>query len=249
MQERKFNEDMLIAFIREFYGYGNWGGDYWFVGLEQGGGNSYDEIQKRLEVWDSNGRPSLENAATYHRAIGLDHFFDVEKTKLQSTWARLIRTILGYEGKSSDNTKIKEVKEYQLNHFLRDTSNSCSIELLPLPSPSMNKWIYKNHSDLPYLESRYIYREKFASDRANTIKQRILEHQPKFVMFYGIHPEYVAWWEYIAGRTFTTIQITPKFSADFLKSNSTIFVISRHPVAHGTTNEYWHQLGETISKF
>lgn len=249
MSEQRFDDTLLESFIEGFYGYGNFEGDYWFVGLEQGGGNSFEEVQKRLEVWNSNGRPALEDAAEYHRAIGLGHFFDPAKPKLQSTWARLIRTLYGYEGHEAADTKASEIKTYQRDQFLRSKSNECSIELLPLPSPSMNKWLYADHSELSYLSSRADYRARFAQQRADTIRQHIDQYAPKFVMFYGLHPEYTTWWRYIADIDFITVQIVSKFSAEFAKVDETTFIISRHPVAHGTTNEYWHELGKTIAQY
>jgi hypothetical protein len=41
--------ELLQDFICGFYGYGNLGAKYWFIGLEEGGGTSIDEIQHRLE--------------------------------------------------------------------------------------------------------------------------------------------------------------------------------------------------------
>lgn len=244
-----FNDELLEAFIRNFYGYGNFEGDYWFVGLEQGGGNSFEEVEKRLDGWHKNGRRALEDAAKYHQAIGLGDFFHPKKPRLQSTWARLIRTIYGFKGHDSTDISAKKVKTYQRDKFLRLNSSSCSIELLPLPSPSMNDWLYANHSALPHLKTRSIYRDKFARDRADTMQEKIAAYKPRFVMFYGLHPEYITWWKYIADVPFETIDITPKFTADFARDANTTYVISRHPVAFGVTNTYWHTLGQIIARY
>ncbi len=34
-----FNDQLLQNFMQRFYGYGTYAGDYWFVGMEEGGGN------------------------------------------------------------------------------------------------------------------------------------------------------------------------------------------------------------------
>ncbi len=243
MTDELFNDELLKSFISNFYGYGNYKGKYWFVGLEQGGGNSFNEIEQRLNIWAQNNKPELEDAAEYHNAIGLGHFFDATKPKQQSTWARLIRTIYGFEGNHHTDILAKQVSTYQRDKFLRRDSDSCSIELLPLPSPSMNDWLYAKHSTLDELQSRKRYREQFSEQRATVIRRRIVEYRPQLVMFYGLHPEYRVWWEKIANQTFSEKSVTDKLSAEFAFNEHTVFIISRHPVAHGTTNEYWHNVG------
>ena len=242
------NDETLERFIHDFYGYGNFSGDYWFIGLEQGGGNSVEEVQLRLDTWQNNSGRALEDAASYHKAIGLGEFFDPQKTKLQSTWARLIRVLLGIQGKTLDETTVNQVKAYQRDKFLRQDGDTCSIELLPLPSPSMSKCIYGTHSSLETLSTRAHYRSAFAQHRAVAIKEKIELYCPKLVMFYGLHAEYVKWWQYIAGEDFTEVQISPEFNVSFAQSEQTTYVISRHPVAHGTTNEFWHKLGHKIAE-
>lgn len=249
MAHQMFDDKLLEEFIAKFFGYGNFDGDYWFVGLEQGGGNSFTEIEKRLNVWENHGKPVLEDAADYHRAIGLGHFFDPKKPKRQPTWSGLIRMLFGFQGKKHTSIKASDVNLYQRDSFLQRNSQSCSIELLPLPSPSMNDWLYSNHSDLPYLRNRALYRQRFAKKRADKMREYITAYGPKLVIFYGLHPEYVEWWKYIADKDFTTQQVTPKFSAEFARNDHTVFAISRHPTAFGTTNEYLHELGMAIAKF
>jgi hypothetical protein len=43
--------------MRGFHGYGNLGAKYWFIGLEEGGGTSLDEVRLRLKTWDELRRP------------------------------------------------------------------------------------------------------------------------------------------------------------------------------------------------
>ena len=38
--------NVLEAYISNYYGYGNWQSDIWFVGMEEGGGKSLEEVQK-----------------------------------------------------------------------------------------------------------------------------------------------------------------------------------------------------------
>lgn len=127
-----FDDQLLHTFMHGFYGYGNYQADYWFVGMEEGGGDTVQEINQRLTVWDQRGRREVEDVAEYHLALGIIHPF-VEKAKLQPTWAKLIRVLLSIEGLSP--TK-EEVRRYQQQQWARSNGNVCLLELLPLPSPS-----------------------------------------------------------------------------------------------------------------
>src|SRR5713226_7016665 len=92
-----FDDQLLTAFINHFYGYGNYDAKYWFVGMEEGGGNDFTEIVKRINAWDSRGRKELEDVAEYHKAIGITRLFD-ERPRLQTTWNKMIRILLSAEG-------------------------------------------------------------------------------------------------------------------------------------------------------
>ena len=39
-----FDDQVLDEFAHQFYGYGNYDGRYWFIGMEEGGGNSFAEV-------------------------------------------------------------------------------------------------------------------------------------------------------------------------------------------------------------
>jgi hypothetical protein len=46
----------LSDFIHGFWGCGNPEGDYWFVGMEEGGSDSFEEIHARITQWDRRVR-------------------------------------------------------------------------------------------------------------------------------------------------------------------------------------------------
>jgi hypothetical protein len=50
------DESLLQEFMSNFYGYGNYAAPYWFIGMEEGGGDTIEEITRRLTVWDQRGR-------------------------------------------------------------------------------------------------------------------------------------------------------------------------------------------------
>ena len=70
-----FNDKQLQEFAQTFYGYGNYHGDYWFVGMEEGGGDSFQDIANRLDAWSKRGKHELEDIVEYHAAMGVTRFF------------------------------------------------------------------------------------------------------------------------------------------------------------------------------
>ena len=55
---------LLLDFLNRFYGYASWDAELWFVGMEEGGGNSEEESAKRLEAWDR--ADDLADIRDYH---------------------------------------------------------------------------------------------------------------------------------------------------------------------------------------
>jgi hypothetical protein len=241
-------DELLDAFAHTFYGYGNYKGAYWFIGMEEGGG-SFEDVVTRLSVWDHHGRLELEDVALFHNEIGYGYYFEKrpKRPKLQQTWNKLIRILLSAEGKllseKRDEARKELVREYQRTLLGRAHGQSCLIELLPLPSRSTKPkdWIYAEHSALDYCADREVYKAHFMPLRANH-KERIAQYTPQVVVFYGV--EYLYWWEQIADTPFFCdktygIRIAPR--------ESTLFVIANHPVTPGITNAYFHDIGQMIA--
>lgn len=65
----QFNDALLEKYINTFYGYGNPAGNYWFVGMEEGGGSDFGDIERRLDSWRTRGEKQFEDLAAYHRAL------------------------------------------------------------------------------------------------------------------------------------------------------------------------------------
>lgn len=232
-----FDDQLLHTFMHHFYGYGNYQGDYWFIGMEEGGGDTFDEVCQRLAVWDQRGRQELEDVAEYHLALGITHPF-AEKPKLQPTWAKLIRVLLSMAGE----TPTKEaVRRYQQQQWARCTGNVCLLELLPLPSPSTSHWLYAQHSQLPDLISRDRYRERWSVLRTERLHQRIARHQPKAVIFYSFG--YLAYWEAIVGAPLQPILADSMYARHH---NNCLYLVLKHPAATGVTSEYFHEAGRYI---
>lgn len=233
------NDALLESFIDGFFGYGNYAAPIWFIGMEEGGGNSEAEIEKRIDVWNSRGRCELEDLAEYHWALNITRYFDTPPV-LQSTWAKLIRTYLtSMEQPVSKST----VSAYQRSQWGRFQGSTCLLDLMPLPSPNTSNWVYGDLSKIPYLQSREKYVAAAADTRISSIQQRINEYGPRGIVFYGMH--YKNYWQRIAG-----IPLKPVDNASMLHgAHDTItFLVLRHPTSIGITNEYFDKAGKIIGE-
>lgn len=232
-------DNLLEEFAHKFYGYGNIGADYWLIGMEEGGGNSFYEVTKRLDVWVERGKRELEDIAEFHEAIGIKQYFN-KGNKLQNTWNKLIRIILSV---SNNHVSRQQILDYQRLVFARKDSDTCLMELLPLPSPSTDKWIYGEHSQISYLASRDKYRTTCLQWRIPHLRKRIQEYQPRVVIFYGTtYREY--WYKLIQGK-FETISE----GVELCQKDKTLSLIVKHPASYGLRNKYLEGVGQLIKTY
>jgi hypothetical protein len=234
-----FDDTLLSDYMKGFWGYGNPEADYWFVGMEEGGGDSYEDITRRITQWDRRGRNMLEDLYEYHMDIQVPKWFQ-SGAPLQSTWNRLIRVLLVAKGEVPER---EVVRSYQIERLARSNDEVCLLELLPLPSPTTSHWLYGEHSQIPELSSRAAYTRKVGEYRAQQIKQLITQRQPKFVLFYGIG--YLEWWQKLVGVDLTQQTLHGK-TAYFGQIGSTKLAVTQHPVATGVTLDYFHSVGSKL---
>ncbi len=134
-----------------FLGYGDAQGQWWFIGMEEGGGNTCPEVCARIKYWIDHGRRPLLDLADFCRKMGngLERWFPQNGNlpPLQPTWHCLMiiqlmaRDIEGYENADSERRKLI-AKKHQLHHWGRYGSDTCLIEVLPFPSPGNDKFYY-----------------------------------------------------------------------------------------------------------
>lgn len=231
------NDTLLQQFMSTFYGSGNYSGEYWFVGMEEGGGNDLDQVKKRLNAWVELGQTELVDIYEFHHKIDYPQYFR-DPVKLQRTWMQQARIVLASKGLPSFTP---DIRAYQRDFLGRIDSGTCLLELLPLPSPSTNEWNYPLWSKLPFLKDRSTYRDYCVPWRAAHISTRIKEHNPRFVVFLG--QGYCKYWQTIADRNFTD-------DGGFWSANlrGTTYVITKHPAAQGVTNAYFEKIGIFLSQ-
>ena len=231
-----FDDRLLSDFARSFYGYGDYEAPYWFVGMEEGGGSSYAEVERRLRAWQDRGRSELEDLPTYSEVVGAGRFFE-EGAPLQPTWRGLIRILQAAEGAAPTPDS---VREYQRDRLGRRGGQTALLELFPLPSPGTKPWLYARHSALPHLADRERYRDHFADERVARIRRRIDEHRPRGVVLYGT--SYLPYWRRIAGGSLQHVDGLLVGTA-----GGTAFVLTQHPAARGVTNAYFDNAGRTLA--
>jgi hypothetical protein len=78
------NDDLLQDYANNFFGYGSYSGDYWFVGMEEGSSGLLSEISQRIKEWDNRGRNELEDLVDYDAATGRSQWF-TPRARLQPT--------------------------------------------------------------------------------------------------------------------------------------------------------------------
>jgi hypothetical protein len=239
----KLDDVLLKEFAKRFFGYGAHSGDHWFVGIEEGGGDSFNEVEARLKAWSRRGGMELEDVGEFCKEIGQHHWFR-PKARLQSTWSKYIRVILGTK---SIEAATERVRDYQAESLGRWNGESCMMNLLPLPSPSGKHWNYTDWSDNQRLASRDSYIGYYAPRRAEHIRNQLHQGRPRAVLFASVSPEYRRWWQVIAGVKFEALNLADR--PCYVGSNdSTVFVVSQHPATRGITNEYFRAIGKYMSE-
>lgn len=227
----------LAQYIDTFWGYGGLGAPYWFVGMEEGGGDSWPAFRDGLGRWRDNGAPPLDRFRPDEPERAANPWFG-HRARIQPYWGRIIRLFLAAEGLACDTDA---VRSYQIEHLAAPDGDTCLLELLPLPSPSTTHWIYGDHSDLDVLRDRATYRAYVAPKRVAALRALIDAHTPRYVVFVGL--SYVSYWNSVAGAELPTRPERPVTSAD----GPTRMVITRHPSSFGVTNAYFEQIGRMLA--
>ena len=87
------DDALVTSFMSGFYGYGSYSADYWFVGMEEGGAGSAEEIVAHLEHWERRGRSELEDLRDFQVTKG-----NVDYSPVHPSYSRRPERISGDEG-------------------------------------------------------------------------------------------------------------------------------------------------------
>jgi hypothetical protein len=250
--------------MKAFLGYGNPKGRWWFIGKEEGGGNSMEEVQARIEQWHQRQQHNAENLQTFSRAVGhgLNRWFCPDLgPPIQRTWGPLIRAMLN--AMEHQPPEDAQITDYQEHNWGSNAGNTFLSEVLPLPA-SRGHWDYPCRSwwlneDVPdFAQSRKAAFAASNAARGAIIGQFVQENraQTKVIIVYGRSPHH-QW-------LFNTLLPQPHPLLNFINhaqygppiniainipNNANVMLVhTAHPTANGATNEYWNLVGQTIAQ-
>jgi hypothetical protein len=217
----------------KWFGYGRWDASYWLVGKEPGGEDEPTQYTSWLRLGGSKGAELID--CREHDLDCAEHpgqmLWHGPKGKLQATWRPLIALLLAYFGASEYDKN--EVWKYQDLAWgtTRTHGKTAVIELSAVAAPdtTTDEQLRLTHLD----------------KRIETIRSRIQEYRPTFVLFYGggIDPifrkPYIERWSKIAG--------TQLVQNEIVNRDGILYVATPHPTAPGLTNAFWTGLGRELA--
>ncbi|MBK8255034.1 MAG: hypothetical protein IPK82_20540 [Polyangiaceae bacterium] len=249
------NHQEVTEFISGFFGYGNPTAEFWFVGMEEGGGVHELEVQQRLSAWRDLKCGKLVDAVEFHArverqpSVSLAAELFGESASIQSTWGPLIRFFLRATQDASVATA--DIKRFQQTEWGRAHSNTCLVELLPLPSPSIADWRYSRWTDVEYLKRRDAYRKHILPRRLASLAALLRENGQKVVFFYG--SGYVRHWSELAGINLSQAQAVTiahnskgrSLRARIVPKDGNVYIVAIHP-AYSNQSCYFERLGDIV---
>jgi hypothetical protein len=243
-KENKLPDDLVADYANRFYGFGTATAKVWLIGAEEGGGATFDGLDTRLRVWNERGRNELEDAPVLHRGSRAKSRQDPGEI-IDPTWKQLIRMLLLARGERDSQ---KAIVDYHRTDFGATTGTTCLAQLLPLPSLADSVWPYHHWSALAWLASRAHYLKELKGRRMNHLKDRIAEHRPKVVIFYGTTladgTSLLPAWVQIAGRGRFGQAIEGQRILLSQQTEHTLFLVTRNPLSE--TDAYFQQIGKFL---
>jgi len=199
----KIDQDLVEANIRDFFGYGNPQAKWWFVGMEEHGGATVEESRMRLNAWRGLGGKALVDLKSFHKAarLNLPHLnTPVNWRKGCSAWKRQIHVLLAAQGLPCDDQHMIE----RFADWGAHDSNTCLIELKPLPCPNWRSWPWPQWCHVEDSKTKFLTR--IQTDRCQRIMDMIKASPvPRCVVFYSTGRTFLSLWETIASCAFDPV--------------------------------------------
>lgn len=194
-------EDALNHWMNNFYGYGSWDADVWFVAFEESGGDLPEDVAERINYFlkeHPQKKPALCDIRALYQQVGArlegprakkfatlyDHRFG-KGAVTHGGWKNLIAFSFGIR-----NRKLPDLTAYQKTKFVQPAAHQeALITLYPLPAPHNHAWYYSwlDIPQLSFLKSRKGYQEKVFPQRMQTILKNIDSHKPGVVVMFGMN--------------------------------------------------------------
>jgi len=184
----ELDQPLLSTFLPQRLGYGNPSAPYWFLGAEEGftgpgrSGLASPREYDRLCRWIEG--PAVEDILAGHERIQITQWFGASPT-LQSTWAPLIELLLAVL--RNESVGQHDVRAYQAQQWGRAGGETLVAELLPLPNPDKDNWLYRDIGGRAELRSRSSYRAAWLDRRVSLLRAAVNANKPRFVVCYTKH--------------------------------------------------------------
>ncbi|MCZ6538405.1 MAG: hypothetical protein O6922_01090 [Chloroflexi bacterium] len=161
-----------IERLLAFRGYGNPGGRFWFVGMEEGGSSDITDLRIRADKFDP-----VEDLAESHK-----HFQSHNMKKLTTSTWRLMSAVVG---RICDETNWRDpefARSYQAHQLGRPHGETYLAEIFPMPKYGINDWPYED-----LFGDQEKYRVELFQPRAKLLTDAYFSADPKpaFVFCYG----------------------------------------------------------------
>jgi hypothetical protein len=239
IQESPFGEEFKVLIrnrIKSFWGYGNLNSPYWLIGMEEGYNVETEDLYKRFKA--SEGKQICDVADLKIDAGSYGLF--AEGAPLNRTYRRLIQMMLYAETKKHPDKEA--LRDFQITKLGRSDSNNAILELMPLPSKSINPkdWLYAE-TGIKGLGSRKEYLETYKDERIQALRSLIEQYKPKYVICYSL--SYQEDWHKLTDKPF--IEVNPR-RLYLAKDGETTIAITPHSVAQGLSNRVWEGLIEEL---
>jgi hypothetical protein len=160
--------------LLDFNGWGNPGGDFWFVGMEERG----DGTDLELRWW--LGFEPIEDLIPAHlrwKQFNPDEPFN--PSALIRTWATMSKIVLRLRGEEKWS-ETDQLRRYQAERLGRRGGETFLTELLPLPARSAQDWPYS----VLWL-TRAEYEREVRPKRIQVLRELHERHTPRYVFCYG----------------------------------------------------------------
>jgi hypothetical protein len=238
-QESPFGEEfkaLIQKRIKHFWGYGNLNSPYWLIGMEEGYNAETEDLYKRFKA--SEGKVTCD-VADLKIDLGSYSLFE-NGAPLNRTYKRLIQMMLYAETKKHPDKEA--IRDFQITKLGRSDSNNAILELMPLPSKSINPkdWLYAE-TGIEGLSSRKDYLETYKDERIEALRSLIEQYKPKYVICYSL--SYQEDWQKLTDKPF--IEVNPR-RLYLAKDGETTIAITPHSVAQGLSNRVWEGLIEEL---
>lgn len=203
-----------------YYGHGRWEAPYWFIGPEQGQGN--ERLECRIKAWIDLGAKELCDCRVFHERICDDRWHRDNKPALQKTWDKLVILLKAFKGEQTDDQDAR--RTYQRDRLGTLNGETCVIELSGLAAHDLKV-------------DRGSLRTEYQPERIDTIRHRIAENRPRFVVFYGTMNK--AEWQEIVGCELAQGRVV-------LRDDIALLMAIHPNKARG--NQYWEGLGSELRR-